>query len=67
MSNKEYKEAIEREYHKELLERYAGQAMEGLLGSRETNRRLTDGEILFLTEDAWKLARGMLVTGGYAL
>lgn len=62
-----YAKEEKEEIGKMLLNLFAGQALQGLLGNRESSRRLTDGEILFLTEDAWKLARGMLVSGGYPL
>ena len=43
--------------------KFAGFAMQGLLGHRVNAGRLSEGEIRLLVEDAWKLADVMLAFG----
>ena len=48
------------EYKAYVRDRFAQASLRGLLPSRATTNRLSDGEIKLLAEDAYKMADGML-------
>ena len=60
MTAKEYAAQEKKLLKVALRDNYAGRAMTGLLACRDTNRRLTDGELVFLVEDSWKMDAAML-------
>jgi len=45
---------------KSLKDKFAIHAMRGLLSARTTTSRVTEGEIILLIEDSWKLAAAMV-------
>ncbi len=60
MTDKEYQRDLKRTQKKELRDKFAIGALQGLIYARSTTNRLTEGEVLQISEDAYLVAAAML-------